>query len=99
MTELCRCVDKSLAFRVVVAAFSAVAAATAAASSSSRKLYSLRFLIGRLIMSRTNTTDPDSLSGDDDRSGDSGEERGGVNNGSAPANAASTRRTSSFDDL
>lgn len=44
-----------------------------------------------------------SLSGDDDRSGDSGVDRGGVSNGSALANAASTRFTISLaawiDDL
>lgn len=50
------------------------------------------------MLSRTITT-PDSLSGDDDRSGDSGDDRGGVSNGSAPAKAASTRFTSSFEDL
>lgn len=38
-----------------------------------------------------------SLSGDDERSGDSGVDRGGVN--SAPAIAASTRFTSSLDLL
>lgn len=50
------------------------------------------------MLSRTITT-PDSLSGDDDRSGDSGDDRGGVSSGSAPAKAASTRFTSSFEDL
>lgn len=38
----------------------------------------------------------ESLSGDEERSGDSGDERGGVSNGSAPAKAASTRRTKSL---
>lgn len=37
-----------------------------------------------------------SLSGDDDRSGDSGDDRGGVSNGSVPANAASTLLTMSL---
>lgn len=45
----------------------------------------------------------ESLSGDDARSGDSGDDRGGVNSGSAPASAASTRLTislaASMDDL
>lgn len=40
----------------------------------------------------------ESLSGDEERSGDSGDDRGGVNNGSAPAKAASTRRTRSLDE-
>lgn len=40
-----------------------------------------------------------SLSGDDARSGDSGDERGGVSSGSpATASAASTRLTISLDD-
>lgn len=38
----------------------------------------------------------ESLSGDDERSGDSGEERGGVNGASAPASAASTHLTMSL---
>lgn len=37
-----------------------------------------------------------SLSGDDDRSGDSGDDRGGVSNGSVPAKAASTLLTISL---
>lgn len=40
----------------------------------------------------------ESLSGDEERSGDSGDDRGGVSNGSAPAKAASTRRTKSLDE-
>lgn len=40
----------------------------------------------------------DSLSGEDARSGDSGEDRGGVSRGSpAPAKAASTRLTISLE--
>lgn len=38
-----------------------------------------------------------SLSGDDERSGDSGVDRGGVSSGSVPAKAASTRLTISLD--
>lgn len=37
-----------------------------------------------------------SLSGDEERSGDSGDDLGGVSNGSAPANAASTLLTISL---
>lgn len=44
-----------------------------------------------------------SLSGDEERSGDSGDDLGGVSNGSAPAKAASTLLTislaPSMDDL
>lgn len=57
---------------------------------------------GKLILSRL-AINVESLSGDDERSGDSGEDRGGVNSGSAPARAASTRLTislaASIEDL
>lgn len=58
--------------------------------------YNLRFLGGNVLLSRS-AINTESLSGDDDRSGDSGDERGGVNKVSVPANAASTRLTKSLE--
>lgn len=49
--------------------------------------YSLRLRGGSVLLSRS-AINKESLSGDDERSGDSGDERGGVN-----SRAASTQRT------
>jgi hypothetical protein len=54
--------------------------------------YSLRFRGGSVLLSRS-AINRESLSGDDERSGDSGEDRGGVS-----SRAASTHRTR-FDGL
>lgn len=54
--------------------------------------YSLRLRGGRVLLSRS-AIKRESLSGDEERSGDSGEDRGGVN-----SRAASTQRTR-FDGL
>lgn len=51
-----------------------------------------------MLLSRS-AINTESDSGDEDRSGDSGEERGGVRRFSVPAMAASTCRTRSLDDL
>lgn len=60
--------------------------------------YSFRFLGGSVLLSRS-AINTESDSGDEDRSGDSGEDRGGVSRFSVPAMAASTCRTMSLDDL
>lgn len=61
-------------------------------------IYSLRLRNGSVITSRSATI-IESLSGDDDLSGDPADgERDAVSNGSAPAIAASTRRTISLAD-
>ena len=49
-----------------------------------------------MLLSRSAIRMAESDSGDDARSGDSGDDRGGVSKVSAPAIAASTRRTMSF---
>lgn len=54
--------------------------------------YNLRLRGGSVLLSRS-AINNESLSGDDERSGDSGEDRGGVN-----SRAASTQRTR-FDGL
>lgn len=50
-----------------------------------------------MLLSRS-AINTESDSGEDDRSGDSGEERGGVSRFSVPAIAASTCRTISLDE-
>ena len=55
--------------------------------------YSLRFRGGRVLLSRSAINKEVSLSGEDERSGDSGDDLGGVS-----SRAASTQRTR-FDDL
>lgn len=52
-----------------------------------------------MLLSRLAINTAESDSGDEDRSGDSGEERGGVRRFSVPAMAASTWRTMSLEDL
>lgn len=52
-----------------------------------------------MLLSRLAINTAESDSGDEDRSGDSGEERGGVSRFSVPAMAASTWRTRSLEDL
>lgn len=58
--------------------------------------YNFLFRGGKLRISRSAIT-IESLSGDDDRSGDSGDDRGGVRRGSAIAIASSTLRTKFAD--
>lgn len=60
--------------------------------------YSFRFRGGNVLLSRS-AINTESDSGDEERSGDSGDERGGVSKLSVPAMAASTCRTMSLDDL
>jgi hypothetical protein len=54
--------------------------------------YNFRFLGGSVLLSRS-AISSESLSGDDERSGDSGEERGGVNE------SASSMHLTRFDGL
>lgn len=60
--------------------------------------YSFRFRGGNVLLSRS-AINTESDSGDEERSGDSGDDRGGVSRFSVPAMAASTCRTMSLDDL
>lgn len=99
MTELIRMTGGEGGVRLPEASIGAAGSGDACCRSWDSFLkYSFRFRGGNVLLSRS-AINTESDSGDEERSGDSGDERGGVSRFSVPAMAASTCRTMSLDDL